>query len=135
MSRRLTPRPTSRTMPVYSWPMHQRRRPREQPLGGVDVGAADAGGVHGHQRLARARRRVGRVVDGEAVAAAPGGRLHGLRMTRVAAVPVFLPCHSAKVKALLTSSSGKLWETTFDSGYLSFVRTRKSSAAGMIHGL
>src|SRR4029077_9091916 len=60
---------------------------------------------------------------------------YGLRMTRVAAVPLPLPCHSANSKALLTSESGKLCETTFDSGYLSLVRTRKSRAAGMIHGL
>src|SRR2546426_8287064 len=60
---------------------------------------------------------------------------YGLRITRVAAVPVFLPCHSANAKALLTSASGKLCETTFESGYLSFVRTRRSSALGMIHGL
>lgn len=62
-------------------------------------------------------------------------RSYGLRITRVAGVPVFLPCHSAISNALLISASGKLWETTFESGYLSFVRTRKSSALGMIHGL
>src|SRR5713226_2329420 len=60
---------------------------------------------------------------------------YGLRITRVAAVPAPLPCHSAKAKALLTSASGKLCETIFESGYLSFVLTRKSRAAGMIHGL
>src|SRR5439155_2638474 len=64
-----------------------------------------------------------------------GGCPYGLRITRVAAVPRPLPCHSANSKALLTSASGKLWETTLDSGYLSLVRTRKSRAAGMIHGL
>src|SRR5262249_49350638 len=57
---------------------------------------------------------------------------YALRIPRVAAVPAFFPCHSAISKALFTSDSGKLCETTFDSGYLSFVRTRKSSAAGMI---
>ena len=62
-------------------------------------------------------------------------RRYGLRITRVAAVPAFLPCHSANANALLTSASGKLCETTFESGYLSRVRTRKSSAVGMIHGL
>src|SRR6266850_6109010 len=62
-------------------------------------------------------------------------RRYGLRITRVAAVPAFLPCHSANANALLTSASGKLCETTFESGYLSRVRTRNSSAVGMIHGL
>src|SRR5207249_2296064 len=62
-------------------------------------------------------------------------RPYGLRITRVAAVPPFLPCHSAKANALLTSASGKLCETTLESGYLSRVRTRRSSALGMIHGL
>src|SRR5437868_10855274 len=41
---------------------------------------------------------------------------YGLRMTRVAALPVFLPCHSANANALLTSESGKLCETTLESG-------------------
>src|SRR5262249_35785474 len=62
-------------------------------------------------------------------------RAYGLRITRVPAVPAVLPCHSANANALLTSASGKLCETTFESGYLSRVRTRSSSAAGMIQGL
>ena len=41
---------------------------------------------------------------------------YGLRITRVAAVPVFLPCHSANRNAAFTSESGKLWETTLESG-------------------
>lgn len=36
---------------------------------------------------------------------------YGLRITRVAAVPALLPCHSANSKTWLISESGKLWET------------------------
>ena len=62
--------------------------------------------------------------DPAARGTAPSGRPprrppYGFRITRVAAVPVPLPCHSANSNALLTSASGKLCETTFDSGYLS----------------
>ena len=42
--------------------------------------------------------------------------IYGLRITRVAAEPVFFPCHSANAKAWLTSDSGKLCETSFESG-------------------
>ncbi len=47
-----------------------------------------------------------------------GEALHayGLRITRVEAVPPPLPCHSANSNALFTSDSGKLWETTLESG-------------------
>src|SRR5439155_12663606 len=55
---------------------HQGRGPREEPLRRVDVGAADPGGVDGDERLARAGDGVGRLVDGEAAAAAPGRDLH-----------------------------------------------------------
>jgi len=41
---------------------------------------------------------------------------YGFRITRVAAVPVPFPCHSANSNALLISASGKLCEITFDSG-------------------
>jgi hypothetical protein len=85
------------------------------------VGEADAGRPAGD--------------DGDLVREPHGRVAYGLRMTRVAAVPVFLPCHSAISNALLTSDSGKLCETTFESGYFSRVRTRKSRAAGMIQGL
>src|SRR6266536_2264721 len=74
----------------------------------------------------------GRESEDPRLAAGPS---YGLRITRVAAVPLPLPCHSANSKALLTSASGKLCETTFDKGYLSLVLTRKSRAAGMIQGL
>jgi dienelactone hydrolase len=60
---------------------------------------------------------------------------YGLRITRVAAVPAFFPCHSAIAKAAFTSLSAKLWETSVESGYVSRVRTRKSRAAGTIQGL
>ena len=59
---------------------------------------------------------------------------HGLRITRVAALPALLPCHSAASKARLISASGKACETSLDSGYFCCVRTRKSSALGMIQG-
>lgn len=64
----------------------------------------------------------------------PAVEPHGFKITRVAAVPAFFPCHSAASNALLMSLSGKLWETSEDSGYFAFVRTRNSSAAGMIQG-
>src|SRR5207244_8975829 len=55
----------------------ERRLPRKQSLGGVDVGAADPGRLHGHDHLARARDRLLRVVHGEARAAAPRRDAHG----------------------------------------------------------
>ena len=56
---------------------HERRRPREQPLRRVDVGAADAGGAHGDQRLAGTGRGLGRLVEGEAATAPPRRDFHG----------------------------------------------------------
>src|SRR5262249_14650464 len=56
---------------------HERRRPREQSLRRVDVGAADPRGAHGDDGLPAAGGRIGRLVDGEVRTAAPGGDLHG----------------------------------------------------------
>ena len=53
------------------------RRPREEALGRVHVGAADARGGHVHHHLPRPRDGIGRLVEGEAGAAAPGRDLHG----------------------------------------------------------
>src|SRR5262249_58020901 len=58
-------------------PHHEWRAPREEPLGGVDVGAADAGGVDGHERLARSRSGIGHVVEREPGTTAPRRDFHG----------------------------------------------------------
>ncbi len=54
----------------------QRRRPREETLSGVNVRAADAGGVDRHHDLARFSGGLGRFVYGESALAAPGRYLH-----------------------------------------------------------
>ena len=54
----------------------ERRLPGEQALGGVDVGAADAGGVDGHEHLPRRGRGLGHLVDREAVLTLPGRDFH-----------------------------------------------------------
>src|SRR5262249_55998727 len=54
---------------------HERRRPREQSLRRVDVGAADPRGAHGDDGLPAAGGRIGRLVDGEVRTAAPGAAL------------------------------------------------------------
>src|SRR5262249_42173683 len=97
------------------------------------------GDAHPFRAAAATRRAEADDGDAHARRSARGGgpgppRRCASRTPRVAAVPVFLPCHSAISNARLTSDNGKLCETTLDSGYLSFVRTRKSSALGMIHG-
>ena len=79
-------------------------------------------------------RRSGGVKGGRPSGRPPASPRYGFRITRVAAVPVFLPCHSANSNALLISARGKLCETTRERGYLSRVRTSMSSAAGTIHG-
>src|SRR5262249_27733696 len=55
---------------------HQWRLPREEALGRVDVGAADAGRVHRDQGLPWTGRRIGDVIDREPRTAAPGCDLH-----------------------------------------------------------
>src|SRR5437867_2616440 len=74
---------------------HQGRGPREEPLRRVDVGAADPGGVDGHERLARAGDGFGRLVDGEAATAAPGRDLHARSGRRIARLAARWPAHGA----------------------------------------
>jgi hypothetical protein len=56
---------------------HQRRLVGKEALGGVNVGAADAGRLDGDHDLARPRDGLGDLVEGEPRAAVPGGDLHG----------------------------------------------------------
>src|SRR5439155_11948964 len=58
---------------------HQGRLPREEPLGGVDVGATDAGRMDGDQDLARPRNGLVHLVEREATLAAPGRDSHRAR--------------------------------------------------------
>jgi len=55
---------------------------REETLHGVNVRAADAGGVDRHHYLARSSGGLGRFVYGEHALAAPGRYLHVGMLTR-----------------------------------------------------
>ena len=63
---------------------HHGGRPREESLGGVDVGAADAGGLDRHHDLSRTRNGIGSLVDGEPAFAAPRCNFHGAEPDRSA---------------------------------------------------
>ena len=88
-------------------PEHERRRPREQSLGRVDVRAADAGRVHSDDDLARPCDWLGDLVDRELGTSAPGRDVH-LRVSLI--VPSTFAWHISSVvsKPDLTTRGGEL---------------------------
>src|SRR2546428_82033 len=66
----------------------QGRLPRKEPLGGVDVGAANAGGVDVDRDLPGPGDRIGGLVDREPSFASPGRDLHASRYVVPARFPL-----------------------------------------------
>src|SRR5256885_2673133 len=88
-------------------PEHERRRPREQSLGRVDVRAADAGRVHSDGDLARPCDWLGDLVDRELGTSAPGRDVH-LRVSLIVPSTVALHLSLVVSKPDLTTRGGEL---------------------------